>query len=629
MARKYKQLSRLAAGQRTVLGTVGISIALTVVAMLAVAGTDDSPLYVFSLALLILVAPFITLLHGLGPGMLSAALVTIFSAFYFSTPGRLFHYSDGALRLVITLGMLSFILTVMIGALRRAVQAGERRLRHQLTFSQAITGSMGEGLYALDQQGKLTFLNPAAERLLGWREEDLLGKSVHDIIHCRKADGTPFPSSDCPLLSALRSGSTFRNDHDVFVRSDGTLVPVDYTSAPITTDGRVSGAVVAFGDITERKRAGEALWESEERLRTIMDNSPTVIFMKDMEGRYTFVNYRFEQLFHVGREHAIGKSDADIFPPEVAAALRANDLEVLKTGAPLEREEVVPQDDGLHTYISIKFPLYSSKGIPDIVCGIATDITGRKQAEEQRAALLAEVERALAVRNQFLSIASHELKTPVTLLRGYTQILNRHAEKKNDTIALRPLQVIDRQIERMTRLIDDLLDVSRIESGAIEFQMAPFDLVEALREVVGEVGVYSPGFELRLQDGVEDLWVLGDRQRIQQVMTNLMTNAIKYASDRREADVHVTRDGDQAVVSVTDYGIGIPQEQQAQVFERYFRGANASANNYGGLGMGLYISRYIIRRHHGSISVESEQGKGSTFTFTLPLTERPTTRDGT
>lgn len=628
MARKYKQLSRLAAGQRTVLGAVGISIALTVVAMLAVAGTDDTPLYVFSLALLILVAPFITLLHGLGPGMLSAALVTIFSAFYFSTPGRLFHYSDGALRLVITLGMLSFILTVMIGALRRAVQAGERRLRHQLTFSQAITGSMGEGLYALDQQGKLTFLNPAAERLLGWREEDLLGKSVHDIIHCRKADGTPFPSSDCPLLSALRSGSTFRNDHDVFVRSDGTLVPVDYTSAPIITDGHVSGAVVAFGDITERKRAGEALWESEERLRTIMDNSPTVIFMKDMEGRYTFVNYRFEQLFHVGREHAVGKSDADIFPPEVATALRANDLEVLKTGAPLEREEVVPQDDGLHTYISIKFPLYFSKGIPDIVCGIATDITGRKQAEEQRAVLLAEVERALVVRNQFLSIASHELKTPITLLRGYSQILSRQAEKKNDIVALRPLQVIDRQIERMTRLIDDLLDVSRIESGAIEFQMAPFDLVEALREVVGEVAVYSPGFDLRLQDGAGELWVSGDRQRIQQVMTNLMTNAIKYASDRREADVHVTRDGDQAVVLVKDYGIGIPQEQQAQVFERYFRGANASANNYGGLGMGLYISRYIIRRHHGSISVESEQGKGSTFTFTLPLTERPTTRDG-
>jgi PAS domain S-box-containing protein len=487
---------------------------------------------------------------------------------------------------------------------------------------------MGEGLYALDREGKLTFLNPAAERLLGWREEDLLGKSIHDTIHCRAADGTPFQRADCPLLKALRSGMAYRNDDDVFVRRDGTRLPVDYTSAPIIADGRVSGSVVAFGDITERKRAGEALWESEERLRTIMDNSPAIIFMKDVDGRYTFVNHRFEQLFHVQREHAVGKSDADIFPKEIAEALRANDLEVLQTGAPLEREEVVPQDDGQHTYISIKFPLYSSQGIPNVVCGISTDITARKQAEEQRTVLLAEVERALAVRNQFLSIASHELKTPVTLLRGYSQILNRQAEKKNDTAALRPLQVIDRQIERMTRLIDDLLDVSRIESGAIEFQMAPFDLVEALREVIGEVGVYAPEFKLRVQDGVGELWLSGDRQRIQQVMTNLMTNAIKYASDRREADVRVERDGDQAVVSVTDYGIGIPQEQQSQVFERYFRGANASANNYGGLGMGLYISRYIIRRHRGSISVESEQGKGSTFTFTLPLTGRSVTNDG-
>jgi PAS domain S-box-containing protein len=605
-----------------------ISIALTVVAMLAVAGTDDTPLWVFSLALLILVAPFITLMHGPGPGLLSAALVTIFSVFYFSTPGRLFHYTDGALRLVITLALLSSILSLMIGVLRRAVQAGERRLRHQLTFSQAITGSMGEGLYALDREGKLTFLNPAAERLLGWREEDLLGKSIHDTIHCRSADGTPLQGGDCPLLKALRSGTAYRNDDDVFVRRDGTRLPVDYTSAPIIADGRVSGSVVAFGDITARKRAGEALWESEERLRTIMDNSPAIIFMKDVDGRYTFVNHRFEQLFHVQREHAVGKSDADIFPKEIAEALRANDLEVLQTGAPLEREEVVPQDDGQHTYISIKFPLYSSQGIPNVVCGISTDITARKQAEEQRTVLLAEVERALAVRNQFLSIASHELKTPVTLLRGYSQILNRQAEKKKDTAALRPLQVIDRQIERMTRLIDDLLDVSRIESGAIEFQMAPFDLVEALREVIGEVGVYAPEFKLRVQDGVGELWLSGDRQRIQQVMTNLMTNAIKYASDRREADVRVERDGDQAVVSVTDYGIGIPQEQQSQVFERYFRGANASANNYGGLGMGLYISRYIIRRHRGSIGVESEQGKGSTFTFTLPLMERPVTSDG-
>jgi len=624
MAPEHDQQTSLIVRRLALAGAISVSLVLTVIAMLAVALTAENALFVFSLALLILVAPFITLLYGLGPGLLSAALVALFSAYYFSTPGQLLHYSDEALRLVITLSMLSLILTVMIGALRRAVQAGERKLRHQLTFSQAITGSMGEGLYALDQEGNLTFLNPAAERLLGWRDSDLLGKSVHDIIHCRDADGTRLPTQDCPLLSALHSGTAYRNDDDVFVCSDGALLPVDYTSAPIVTDGRVSGAVLAFGDITERKHAGEALWESEERLRSILDNSPAVIFLKDAGGRYVLVNRRFEELFHITEEQVVGRSDGDIFPIEVAQELRANDLEVLKSGTPIEMEEVVPQDDGPHTYLSIKFPLFTSRGIPSTVCGISTDITGRKLAEEQRTVLLAEVERALAVRNQFLSIASHELKTPVTLLRGYSQILNRHAQQKNDTVALRPLQVIDRQIERMTRLIDDLLDVSRIGSGTIEFQMSPFDLVAALSEVAGEVGVFSPGFVLRLQDQAADLWVLGDRQRIQQVMTNLMTNAIKYASERREADVRVDQNGDQAVVSVTDYGIGIPQDQQAQVFDRYFRGENASANNYGGLGMGLYISRYIISHHHGNISVVSEEGKGSTFTFALPLTDCPT-----
>ncbi len=133
------------------------------------------------------------------------------------------------------------------------------------------------------------------------------------------------------------------------------------------------------------------------------------------------------------------------------------------------------------------------------------------------------------------------------------------------------------------------------------------------------LGCTRPGFDLRVNERAADLWVVGDRGRIQQVITNLLTNAIKYSDKRKEVEISVGQEDIQAVVSVTDYGIGIPEVQRSKVFELYFRGANVSSDNYGGLGMGLYISKSILDRHGGTIKVRSEEGAGSTFRFSLPL----------
>ncbi|MDP9381944.1 MAG: PAS domain S-box protein [Chloroflexota bacterium] len=850
------------------------SLALTVIAIIVVELTDDTVLRVPGLALMLLVAPFIAFRYGLRAGLISAAVVAAYSVYYFSTPGQLLHYSDENLRRFLTLSTLSLVLTVMIGFLRHRVRATQEELRRQLTFSNAITNSSGEGVYAINVQGEATFLNPAAERMLGRTEAELLGENIHDAIHCQRPDGSRLPAEDCPLLAVVRSGETYRNDDDIFTASDGKTFPVAYTASPIIMDGEVMGAVVIFRDITERKRAEEALRESEERfrllvqhssdiittfdadgtilyqsasleralgvkpedrigrnifqsplvhpddaaskrvflqqalnnpgvtvrgefrlrhadgswrhveaigtnllhdprvasivanyrditerkradealgesemrfrtifegaaigirlstlegrtldsnptwqrmlgysaeelrgmhfgqythpddvsadtelfaelvagkrdhyqlekryirkdgqliwgrltvslarsdsgepkfsfgmiediterkhaeeslrvseerLRNILDNTTAVVYVKSTEGRYTLVNRRFEDLFHVTRQQVLGKTDHDVFPKEIADAYRANDLKVLESGTALELEEVALQDDGPHTYISTKFPLYDASGAPYALCGLSTDITERKRAEEHREELLSRVENALRLRDQFLSVASHELKTPVTVLKGYAQLLEGQARKKGDTASLKPLLTIKRQIERMTRLIDDLLDVSRIETGRIEFQMAPFNLSEALREVLSELRGWAPDFEFRLDERVSDLFVVGDRQRIQQVMTNLLTNAVKYSKGRRQIDVCIERRDDQAVISVSDYGIGIPREQEPEVFGLYFRGANASANNYGGLGMGLYISKRIVDHHGGSIGLVSKEGEGSTFYFSLPL----------
>lgn len=149
--------------------------------------------------------------------------------------------------------------------------------------------------------------------------------------------------------------------------------------------------------------------------------------------------------------------------------------------------------------------------------------------------------------------------------------------------------------------------------------MLPFELDASVREVVDEVADSTPGIQIRVDGGSQELWVRGDRGRIQQVIANLLTNAIKYSEKSQDVAVRIWREGDRALVSVTDYGIGIPESQLGEVFELYFRGDNASANNYSGLGLGLYISRVIVERHEGGVGVSSREGEGSTFHFWLPI----------
>ena len=363
------------------------------------------------------------------------------------------------------------------------------QLRRQLAFTNAIVGNLGEGVCALDGACRVTLVNPAAERLLGWTEAEILGRGWDEVVHSVRG-------TDCPPLEAVSAGATFRADDDRFVRRDGGSFAVAYTAAPIIADEVVVGAVVVFRDITARQRD-----------------------------------------------------------------------------------------------------------------------------EAERAALLARVEAALAFRTRFIAITAHELKSPLTSLKGYAQLLLRRAQRAGDDRQLGSVARIEASVERMARLIDDLADVARIEGDGLALDMSPLDLRALLAETVAEVGATAPDFALRLQvEGAQvAVWVDGDRTRLQQVLINLLTNAVKYSSERREVEIAFLQAGGRAITTVTDYGIGIPAEQQASVFEPYVRAENATAGSYSGLGLGLFISKAIVDRHGGTLTLASEEGRGSTFTLALPL----------
>src|SRR2546421_8193030 len=235
---------------------------------------------------------------------------------------------------------------------------------------------------------------------------------------------------------------------------------------------------------------------------------------------------------------------------------------------------------------------------------IYTDITPRKVLEEQR--------------SEFLTVAAHELRTPLTPLSMYLQNIEKRLAR-GMRIEPELANKARRQVTRLARLVEDLLDISRIESGRLEIHREPGDLEELVGEVVDDFRSSAQSHQIVLVRPSERTMVLGDHQRIEQVMVNLLQNAIKYSPHGGQIVVTVGREGGDAVVSVADQGIGVPAEEQAKLFQRFFRARNAATRHFGGLGIGLFVSHEIVQRHGGRFLVASESGKGAVFSFTLPL----------
>jgi signal transduction histidine kinase len=229
-----------------------------------------------------------------------------------------------------------------------------------------------------------------------------------------------------------------------------------------------------------------------------------------------------------------------------------------------------------------------------------------------------ETEELVQRRDEFFSIASHELKTPITSLKAYTQLLLMDAEGLYENQNLMMLSKMDNQIDKLTSLISVLLDSSKVQAGKLSYNKQPFEINKLTGEIIEELRPTSPNQELIFQGDIK-AEVLGDRERIAQVIKNLLLNAIKYAQDSKKIIVKLSRTGNKVICSVQDFGKGILDIEHTKIFERFYRVLGNNLHTYPGLGLGLFISKEIIEKHGGKIWVESERGKGSTFYFELPV----------
>jgi PAS domain S-box-containing protein len=378
-------------------------------------------------------------------------------------------------------------------------------------------------------------------------------------------------------------------------------------------------------DRQRAERAESAVAESDSRLSQIIDNTSAVIYLRDCDGKYILVNRQYENLFGVRREKLVGLTDHDIFPVELADAFRANDLKALESRVPLQMEEVAPHADGPHTYITVKYPVTDATGNPSAVCGISTDITEVKHAQEEIRRLNAELEERVRQRtteleastrelDAFAYSVSHDLRAPLRALDGFSQVLAEDYADVLDETGREYLRRIQAATVRMGQLIDDLLDLSR--TTRMELRRQPVDLAHLADEVTAELRAAEPDRVVTI-DIDEGLHGSGDPHLLRLVLQNLIGNAWKFTGQRTAARIELgvqERNG-QSVFFVRDNGAGFDPRYADKLFAPFQR--VHSAKDFPGSGIGLAIVWRIIRRHGGEVWAESTPGSGATFFFTL------------
>ncbi|MBC8032830.1 MAG: PAS domain-containing protein [Chitinophagaceae bacterium] len=373
-------------------------------------------------------------------------------------------------------------------------------------------------------------------------------------------------------------------------------------------DGTVTAILLSFAKASAAAHLDQSIISNEEQFETesdffnMADIIPQQIWTSDPAGAITYINRRTSSYFGKSSAEIIGSGwQAFIHPADLPGCLKTWS-ECLESGRSYEIEfRLLGRDQKYKWHLSRAIPVFKNGSIIKWL-GTNTDIEDHKESERKK--------------DEFISIASHELKTPLTSLRAYMQLLERHEVTEPAGKFIRNSM---RQLLRLEGHVNDFLDVSKISNGKLIYNISTFDFSEMLKDAVESVQQSSLNHKIIIENN-EQVTIQGDRHRLEQVITNFLTNAIKYSPNAQEVIISSEHQQDHVMVSVKDFGIGIENNHLEHLFDRFYRVDNTSSR-YEGLGLGLYISSEILKRHGGTFWIESEPGQGSIFFFRLPVSE--------
>jgi PAS domain S-box-containing protein len=498
------------------------------------------------------------------------------------------------------------------------VNASEEKYRNLIENAGAV-------MYTTDAIGLITFANNRVAELTEYTVEELSGKNFSFLID-------PIWKEKVVTFYMNQFGQKKQSSHLAFLikTKSGKNKWVDQSAQLLFEEDRIVGFQCMVKDITEQKLVEQELSrseakrkENEYRLNAIMDNSPALIYIKDLEGRYVLANKRFLSFFGLTSKQVIGHKDDEFTTKELADHYKKTDTQVISTREPIETEESIETPAGRKNLLLLKFPLLSPDHLLLGVSGIATDVTDKEEMLRQNQEALQKAESAQQIQEQFLANMSHEIRTPMNGIQGMTRLL---LETKLSDEQKRFTNIISRSLNNLMVIVNNVLDFSSLKTGKFTIDCFAFDLPEIMDEVKKYFEPSLTHKDLRFIltiDKKVPRFVKGDAFRLKQVLTNLMGNAIKFTEiGNIQLAITLQEQTDEQsdiLFTLSDTGIGIPKNKLDTIFESFAQAEKKISSGYGGAGLGLTISKGLIELQGGTISVESKEGSGSVFRFIIPF----------
>lgn len=476
-----------------------------------------------------------------------------------------------------------------------------------------------------DKNYRITFANKAYARRFGYRPRDLVGKRIPEVI-----GEVAFASLRQYMDAALRGRS---REHEVRMPApDGSERTLHMSYVPQRDDdGQVHGLVAAIADITQLRDTEDQLQRREREFKTLVEDSPDIISRIDRDLRHLYVNPAIRKLSGFAAADFIGKTKAELgLPPSVVHAWDNAACAAFATGCEQKLDFDHTIDGQMHYFSGRVIPEVDSYGNIETVVGIAYDVTERARIERERDDLLArersariQAETAARARDEFLAIVSHELRAPLNGIQSWAHVLENHIKGATATpLAQRALAGIKTGVNQQVRLIEDLLDVTRMMSGKLRLVKQPLALLPALQAAVESVRAIAAAKRISITCTyhITSEQVDGDADRVQQIFGNLLSNAIKFTPEGGNVWLGASGTGDGICVTVRDDGVGISPAFLPQLFDRFSQEDTSTTRDNSGLGLGLFLVRHLVELHGGSVKAESEgEGKGTTFSVHFPL----------
>ncbi len=495
--------------------------------------------------------------------------------------------------------------------IRQAAEA----LRRSEERARALIENASDLVTVLDAAGIWRYVSPASERILGYWPDELVGTHAAELSVPEDARRT----RDFFARLAEHPGAVDRYEVRVLHR-DGSLRWLDVVASNRLNDPSVEGIVANARDITERKLAEEALRVSEERFRRMVETAAEGIAVLDPDDRINFINSRMAAMLGMESLELIGAPLESFLMPDDPVALTGFG-DRLRQGLDRQVDCHFRRKDGSDLWaIMSSSPLYDADEQYAGALVMLTDITERKQAEVQLQEAKAAAEEANRLKSEFLSTMSHELRTPMNAIIGYAQLMLDGLDGELTPQQQADIAQIARSADQLLQLINDVLDLSKIEAGRMELSPEMLDINRIVEDVCSELRAQAmaKGIALRMETAANLPAVHGDPTRVRQILLNLTGNAVKF-TERGEVCVSTRQQDGQVLIDVADTGIGIAPEALEFIFDEFRQADGSTTRRYGGTGLGLAIARKLARMHGGDITVESTLGVGSTFTLHLPV----------